>query len=127
MKRQILSLSAVAILSLASLDVFAQGKNLSERVTFREPVWVNTTLIEPGKYTVTYNAQTGDMSIIDGNKVAVTTKATIKTYGNPFARGVILTAPMSEGRKLAGIRLAGQREEIFVTDLTAEMAKSSSN
>lgn len=127
MKRLILSITAVAILSLASLGIFAQGKNLNERVTFREPVWVNTTLIEPGQYVVTYDAQTGDMSIIDGNKLIVTAKATIKTYGNPFARGVILTSPTPEGRKLAGIRLAGQREEIFITDLTAEIDNSSSN
>ena len=127
MKRVTINLMVVAIMSLASLGAFAQGKNLNERVTFRGTMWVNSTSVEPGQYVVKYDAQTGEMTILDRNKVIVTAKATVKTSEKSFADGVILTSATPGGRKLTGIRLAGQREEIFITDLTAEMDKPISN
>lgn len=123
MKRLMMSLMAVAMMSLASLSTFAQGKNLKEQVTFRETMWINSTSVEPGQYLVKYDATTGEISILDGNKVVATAKATVKTNDKSFTSDALLTSTTPSGMKLTGIRLGGQREEIVITDMTVEMGK----
>lgn len=120
MKKIIMSLMAVSIMSLASLGVFAQGKNLKEQVTLKETTWVNSTSIEPGSYLVRYDAKTGEITILDGKTVVATAKATVKTNDKSFANDALLTITTPMGRKLTGIRLGGQREEIMITDMSVE-------
>jgi hypothetical protein len=127
MKRTIMSLMAVAIMSIASVGAFAQEKNLQERVTFRQEMWINNTSVEAGDYLVKYDAQTGEMTILDGKKVVATAKATIRTSEKSFTSDALLTSTTPAGAKLTGIRLGGQREEIMITDLTAELDKPISN
>lgn len=118
---------AVAITTLASIGVFAQGKNLQEQVTFRQETWINNTSVEAGNYLVKYDAQTGEVAILDGKKVVATAKATVRTSEKSFTSDALLTSTTPAGTKLTGIRFGGQREEIMITDLTAEMDKPISN
>lgn len=127
MKTLMMSLMAIAMMSLASVGVFAQGKNLKEQVTFKQEMWINNTSVEAGSYLVKYDAQSGELTILDGKKVVATAKATIRTSEKPFTSDAFLTSTTPAGTKLTGIRLGGQHEEIMITDLTAEMDKPISN
>jgi hypothetical protein len=120
MKKQIMGLMAVSIMSLVSLSAFAQGKNLKEEITFKETTWVNSTSIQPGSYLVRYDAKTGEISVMDGKEVVATAKATVKTNDKSFTSDALLTTTTPMGRKLTGIRLGGHREEILITDMTVE-------
>lgn len=124
MKKLILSLTALSILGLVSIGGFAQGTDLKERVTFRDKVWVNTTAIEPGDYLVKYDAKTGELAIVNGKKVIATAKASVKTNDKKATGDALLTSTTSSGTKLNGLRFNGQREEIVITDVSAEMSKA---
>lgn len=127
MKRLILSLMAVAMISSASIGAFAQGKNLREHVSFQQEVWINNTSVEAGDYLVKYDVQAGEMTILDGKKVVATAKATIKTSEKAFTSDALLTSTTPSGKKLTGIRLGGQHEEILITDMSTEMGKPTGN
>lgn len=124
MKKLIMSVMAISIMGLVSASGFAQGKNLKEQVTFNEKIWVNTTAIERGEYLVKYDANTGEITILNGKKVIATAKATVKTNDKAFTSDALLTVTTPEGTKLTGLRLGGQHEEIMITDMAAEMSKA---
>ena len=123
MKKLILAIMAVGIVGLSSLSGFAQGKDLKERITLRETIWVNSTSVKPGDYTVRYDAKTGEASIYDDKHLVVTTKATIRTSEKSFASDALLTTVTPTGNKLTGVRLGGQHEEIMFTDMAVEVNK----
>lgn len=124
MKKLIMSLTAISMMGLVTIGGFAQGKDLKEHISFRDKVWVNSTEVEPGDYLVKYDAKTGEVTILNGKKVVATAKATIMTSDKAFTNDALLTSMTSTGTKLTGIRLGGQREEIMITDMSAEMSKS---
>ena len=124
MKKLIMSLMAVSIMGLVSVGGFAQGKNLKEQVTFREKLWVNTTAVEPGNYVVKFDANTGEVTILNGKKVVATAKATVKTNDKSATSDALMTNTTSAGTKLTGLRFGGQHEEIMITDISAEMSKA---
>jgi len=124
MKKLIMSLMAVSMMGLVSVGGFAQGKNLKEKVTFRDKLWVNTTAIEPGDYVVKYDASTGEITILNGKKVVATAKATVKTNEKSATGDALLTSTTPAGTQLNGMRFGGQHEEIMITDMSAQMSKS---
>jgi hypothetical protein len=69
----------VVLLVMGTLtSVLALGKTLEKKVTFRKSVSVNGTLIEKGTYKVTFNDETGELSIKKGDKVVVTAQAQVQ-------------------------------------------------
>ncbi len=125
MKKLIMSLMAFSIIALVSVNALAQGKNLKEEVTFKQDVWINTTSVKPGTYIAEYNAQSGEVNFLDSKKkVVATAKATVTTSEKKFPGDALMTTTTPNGSKLTGIRLGGQREEIVITDTSAQMSKS---
>ena len=120
MKKLIMRLVVVLIMGLVSLDAFAQGENLEQKVSFRGRMWVGNTNVEPGQYLAKYDANTGEISIIAHKMVIATAKATVKrnnrySVGNAFLAN---TTPM--GERLTGIRVRGSYDEIVITNIPIE-------
>lgn len=74
----------------------------------------NNTVVKKGRYLVEFNAQSGEMSILDGEKVVARAKATVKVNDKKFRDDALLTTNTPEGSKVVGMRLGGQREELTI-------------
>src|SRR5438094_550149 len=76
MKKVFASLMAVSLVCLLSVGGVAYDKNLKEHMTFSDDLMVGNTLVKKGDYLIKYNAQTSEVSIMDGSKVIATALAT---------------------------------------------------
>jgi hypothetical protein len=99
------------------IGILAQDKNLKEKFTFDDDVVINSTPVKKGTYLVRYNAETSEVTIMDGDKVVAKAKATIKMSDKEFDNDALLTTATASGKKLTGLRLGGQREEITITEV----------
>lgn len=61
--------------------VAALAKTTEKKVTFRGSVTVNGTLVKKGTYKVTFNEETGELTIKKGGEVVVTTQARLEKTG----------------------------------------------
>jgi hypothetical protein len=120
MRKLIASFSAVFLLCILSVGVSAQEKDLKEKFTFDEDVLVNTTLVKKGTYLIKYNPETSEVKFMDGDNVVAKAKATVKLNEKEFDSDGLITTETSSGKKLTGLRLGGQREEITILDNVAE-------
>lgn len=118
MKKLTLMLTAISFLCLMSVAFAANDKDLKEHVTFNEKVWVNNTLVKPGKYLIRYDAAMGVMKVMEGDEVVAEAKATVRIHDEKFHQDALLTTDTSKGEVLTGIRLGGQHEEIQLTEMT---------
>jgi|ERR1051326_5620301 hypothetical protein len=117
MKRLTTNLVAISLLCLFTVGAVAKDKNLKEHMTFSEDLMVGNTLVKKGDYLVKYNAPTSEVSIMEGGKVVATTKATVTVHDKKFDHDALIT----KGDKLIALRLGGQREEITITDIAANI------
>jgi hypothetical protein len=60
------------------------------------------------------------MMLSKNGKVVVQAKATVTTNAEKFDHDALLTRDSAKGEELTGIRLGGQREEIHISEMTAE-------
>lgn len=118
MKKLTVLLAAISIVCLISIGFAANDKDLKEHVTFNQKIWVNNTLVKPGKYLIRYDAAMGVMKILEGDDVVAEAKATVRVNDEKFHQDALLTTETSKGEVLTGIRLGGQHEEIQVTEMT---------
>ena len=114
MKRIVTSIILTSLLSLAGVSALAQEKNLKEHFTFENDVKINNTVVKKGRYLVEYNSQSGEMSILDGQKVVAHAKATVKLSDKKWRDDALLTTSTPDGTKVIGMRLGGQREELTI-------------
>jgi len=114
MKKFAVSIILTSLLSLSGVAALAQEKNLKEHFTFENDVRINNTVVKKGRYLVEFNAQSGEMSILDGEKVLARAKATVKVNDKKFRDDALLTTNTPEGSKVVGMRLGGQREELTI-------------
>jgi hypothetical protein len=114
MKRIAASIILASLLSLSGVAALAQEKNLKEHFTFENDVRINSTVVKKGRYLVEYDAQKGEMSILDGDKLVARAKATVKLNDKKFRDDALLTTTTPEGAKVIGMRLGGQREELTI-------------
>src|SRR5262245_41812511 len=118
MRKMTSSLLAISILCLLSIGIVADDKEkkLKEHFEFRDDVLIGTTLVKKGHYLVTYNTETGEMKVKDGDKVVARAKATVKMNDKDWDQDALLTRATSSGEQLTGLRLGGQREELTIID-----------
>ena len=121
MRRFTNSLMTISFLCLLSLGVLAQGKDLKEHITLNDDYLVGSTLVKKGDYLVKYNAQTGEVSFMEGKKVVATAKATVKMNEKKAESDALYTKKTSTGEELIGMRLSGQHEELTFTSTSADM------
>jgi hypothetical protein len=110
---------AVSLLFILGVGVLAQEKDLKEKFTFDEDILVNTTLVKKGTYLIKYNPETSEVKFMDGDKVVAKAKATVKVNDKEFESDGLITTETSSGKKLTGLRLGGQREELTIIDNVA--------
>ncbi len=114
-------LTAISFLCLLSIGIVANGKDLKEHVTFTQKIWVNDTLVEPGRYLIRYDAAMGVMKIMEGDEVVAQAQATVTVNDEKFDQDAVLLNTTSKGEVLTGIRLGGQREELHLSEITASV------
>ncbi|HEX8998672.1 MAG TPA: hypothetical protein VGB07_02160, partial [Blastocatellia bacterium] len=106
---------------LLSIGIVANGKDLKEHVTFTQKIWVNDTLVEPGRYLIRYDAAMGVMKIMEGDEVVAQAQATVTVNDEKFDQDAVLLNTTSKGEVLTGIRLGGQREELHLSEIIASV------
>jgi outer membrane lipoprotein-sorting protein len=120
MRKITTTLTAISFLCLLSIGIMAKSGDLKEHVTITQQIWVNDTLVKPGKYLIRYDAAMGLVKIMDGNDVVAQAKATVTMNDEKFDQDAILLNTTAKGDMLIGVRLGGQREELHLSELTAE-------
>jgi hypothetical protein len=119
MRRITSGLLSLSFLCLLSISALANHTDLKEHITLNDKVYVNGTKVKPGRYTVRYNAESGDMTLSMNGKVVVQTKATVTTSAEKFDNDALILRDTANGAELTGIRLGGQHEEIHISRVTA--------
>jgi hypothetical protein len=66
-------------------------------------------VVKKGRYLVGFNAQSGEMSILDGEKVLARAKATVKVNDKKFGDDALLTTNTPEGSKVVGVLVASAK------------------
>ena len=75
----------VALLVVGALTaVFALAKTTEKKVTFIQSLDVNGTLVKKGTYKVTFNDETGELTIRKGDKVVATAQARLEKSNSPY-------------------------------------------
>ena len=75
----------VALLVVGALTaVFALAKTTEKKVTFIQSLDVNGTLVKKGTYKVTFNDETGELTIKKGDKVVATAQARLEKSNSPY-------------------------------------------
>lgn len=120
MKRITSGFVSLSFLCLLSVSALANHNDLKEHITVSDKIYVNGVKVKPGRYTVRYNAESGDMTLSRNDKVVVTAKATVTTNADKFDSDALLLRDGANGSELTGIRLGGQREELTISQMTAE-------
>jgi hypothetical protein len=71
----------------AITSALAFGKTTKRQVTFSDAVMVNGTVVKPGTYNVSFDDETGELSIMKDTKVVARTPARLdKLEGNSDVR-----------------------------------------
>jgi hypothetical protein len=77
MQKVMRTVLAMAILMVSTTMVWAQNK--SEKVDFTRDIMVNGTLVKKGNYRVSFDEQTGELSVLSGKTVVAKTPAKMIT------------------------------------------------
>src|SRR5262245_11902386 len=87
------------------------GKTTTKEVTFVHPISVNGTLLKKGTYNVTFNDETGELTIKRGKKVVATAEARLEKVNardfsyttwesdDPSKPSILLSVPLSAGNR----------------------------
>lgn len=108
--------AAMSLLCLLSIGIAANDNDLKEHVTITQKIWVNNTLVKPGRYLVRYDTAAGVMKLMQGDDVVAEAKATVTVNEDKFDQDALLMTTSSKGDVLTGVRLGGKREELHLTD-----------
>src|SRR6266852_7003745 len=102
----------VGLMIFALAGVLALGKDKIKRASVALPtdVMVNGTLVKAGDYDVKFNEQTGELSILKGDKVVVKTTAHKEERADQ-ARDTRLRFRDNE---LVSVTFGGERQDIVI-------------
>ena len=82
-----IALALVVICTLLNAAALAGGK--SKRVVFDTDVMVGDTLVKKGSYKVTFDEQTGMLTIISGRDVIAKTSARLEEFRNKSEQATV--------------------------------------
>ena len=109
---------AILIGTLASIFAFANDKK--DTVTFPTNVKVNGTLVKKGTYEVAFNEQSGELSIMKGNKIVAKTTAKLEKRDEK-ARDTLIRMITTDGvDQLVSITFGGSDQNIVVNQSSAQ-------
>lgn len=110
------TLAALMICALASIAVFAAGKDKvkTETVTFTSDVMVNGTLVKAGDYQVKFNEQTGELAILKDGKVKAKTTAQLQSRSEKAKNTAVRTTAKGGVDELIGFSFGGSNQDLVV-------------
>jgi len=110
------TLAALMICALASIAVFAAGKDKvkTETVTFTSDVMVNGTLVKAGDYQVKFNEQTGELAILKDGKVKAKTTAQLQSRNEKAKNTAVRTSAKGGVDELTGLSFGGSNQDLVV-------------
>ena len=121
MKKNILRLTlAVALCALTNAVALA-GDAITKRVTFRENVMVGDTLVKKGNYKVSFDEQTNELTIRNGDKVIAKSAARLEDNKNYTGRPVAFrtTKNQQSDTVLLGVNLGSKFAVLSGDNVTA--------
>lgn len=107
-------LAALLISALASIAVFAGGKEIRKSVTFSSDVMVNGTLVKAGDYDVKFNEETGELSILRDGKVKAKTTARLQARSDKSKSTSVRTMTKENVAELIGFSFGGSTQDWVV-------------
>jgi hypothetical protein len=109
----------VLVMVGAMTSVLALSKTTKKEVTFGQAVMINDTQVKPGTYSVEFDDETGELTIIKDKKVVARTQARLeKLDGNSEATYVTRTEADSpaETAVLLSVTLKDRNQATIVND-----------
>lgn len=105
---------AVGFLLVTLLGATAFAKTRQANVTFSDDTSVNGTLVKKGTYRVSFNEDTGELSIFKGNKVVARSAARLEMRDRKAGDTEFLTRKVDMGCELVGITFSGSSQNVVV-------------
>ena len=118
-KRTVIFLCVCALTGVAAL-----ATTLTKEVAFRRALTVNGALVKAGTYKVTFDDQTGQLTVLDGKKVVAQAPARLDNLKGASG-GVYTTRTVGGSTILIGVYMGGDNQATIVND--ADLPTSSSN
>ena len=103
---------ACLLVTLASATAF--GSTRKSDIAFSTDTKVNGTLVKKGKYEVTFDDQSGELSIFKGAKLIAKTSARLETRDQKARGTEVQTIVEGMDQKLVSITFSGSHESLVV-------------
>ncbi len=103
---------AVVIVTLAGVVTFGKTKEVT--VTLNSDTNLGGTVISKGTYTVVYDDQTSELSIVKGKELIAKTKVRVEIRERKAGAFELRTSTNEAGVELEGIAFSGSRENLIV-------------
>ena len=104
---------ASLLLSVASATVF--GNTRKSNIVFSSDTKVNGTLVKKGDYEAVFDDQSGDLSILKGERVIAKTMASIEKRSQKARATAVQTILEGMDQKLVSITFEGSYENVVVS------------
>lgn len=98
------------IVALTGVAVFGKDKTKTAIVTFSDDVMVGSTSVKAGDYKVKFNEESGEVSIMKGNKVVAKTTGTLQARADK-ARSTMV---YFRDKQLVSIAFSGQTQDVVL-------------
>jgi hypothetical protein len=100
------------ITSLASVSVFPKSKKAT--VNFPTNIKVNGTLVSKGVYDLRFDDKTGELSIMNGDKVIAKAMTTVSKRDRKARALELRTAGSGDEEQLTGVAFSGSGENLMI-------------
>lgn len=104
----------VALLLLGVITALADGKKLKDSISIAQEAVVNDTKLKPGTYEVRFDADANEVSILKGNQVIATVKASIKEGEKPVRKTETYFSATDKGLALTKLVFKGDDRAIML-------------
>ncbi|HAF23791.1 MAG TPA: hypothetical protein DHU55_14550 [Blastocatellia bacterium] len=108
---------AFVIAALSSVAVFANTKK--ESITFQNNIKVNGTVVNKGKYDVTFDEATSELSIMKGNKVIAKASTSAAKRSSKAHRFEVKSIGTGNETELVSVTFSGMDHDIVVKNSPA--------
>src|SRR5260370_19911070 len=103
---------ALLLVTLASAAAFAKGKRV--KVAFLTDTKVNGSLVKHGEYDVVFDEETGELSIVKGSTVVVTTATRLEQRERKARSTETNTIVDGDETRLVSITFGGSDQRVVV-------------
>jgi hypothetical protein len=108
----------------ALTSVVALAKVQKHKVTFEKDLKVNNTVVKKGTYDVKFDDQTGQFSVVKGNKVVVQTTARLDPRGKKANDFLIRSSGEGTEAQLVGVTFGGSDKDVVISNNGAGISGS---